>query len=322
MPAEASRHSYCTREMNMTAENPNAGGPALSDALRTLLRTSLAPMAAERAEGHARAVLGFRRPDGGFAGRRGGSDLYYTGFAARALDALGRLDAAGAAGLARWIESCRPETTVDWVSVLAVRRAASLPMPPAGGITARIEAFRASDGGYARRPGGRAGSVYHTYLALICLDMAGGALPRDEEIRAFLRSRIAPGGGFLELAGRGRPQTSVTAAGMQAALMLGMEDERAADGAAGFLRAMRDGPSGGWRASAGAPSADLLSTWTAVFSLAGLGALDEAERAGARRFAFACERACGGFGAGPWDEEGDPEYIFYGLGLLALTGGP
>src|SRR4051794_14362883 len=41
---------------------------------------------------HAGFVRGCQRPDGGFPGREGGSDLYYTGFALRCLavlDALG-----------------------------------------------------------------------------------------------------------------------------------------------------------------------------------------------------------------------------------------
>ena len=43
-------------------------------------------------ERHAEYLRGCQNPDGGFSGREGGSDLYYTGFALRSLAVLGALD--------------------------------------------------------------------------------------------------------------------------------------------------------------------------------------------------------------------------------------
>ncbi|HZZ73711.1 MAG TPA: prenyltransferase/squalene oxidase repeat-containing protein, partial [Pirellulales bacterium] len=40
---------------------------------------------------HARFFQAAQQPDGGFAGRDGGSDLYYTGFALRGLALCGEL---------------------------------------------------------------------------------------------------------------------------------------------------------------------------------------------------------------------------------------
>src|SRR6266436_153559 len=44
-------------------------------------------------ERHARYLRAAQNPDGGFSGREGGSDLYYTGFALRGLAVLGALSA-------------------------------------------------------------------------------------------------------------------------------------------------------------------------------------------------------------------------------------
>src|SRR5690349_7906525 len=54
---------------------------------------------------HAGHVLAAQREDGGFAGREGGSDLYYTGFALRSLAMLGELYGAPAERAAGYLKS-------------------------------------------------------------------------------------------------------------------------------------------------------------------------------------------------------------------------
>ncbi|MBO0798926.1 MAG: hypothetical protein J2P31_08880, partial [Blastocatellia bacterium] len=56
------------------------------------LAAGLQDLDAERAARHTRLILSFQRPDGGFAGRQGGSDLYYTSFAVRGLALLNALE--------------------------------------------------------------------------------------------------------------------------------------------------------------------------------------------------------------------------------------
>jgi geranylgeranyl transferase type-2 subunit beta len=55
------------------------------------LAAGIAELANDRRQRHARYLLAAQRDDGGFAGREGSSDLYYTGFALRGLAILGEL---------------------------------------------------------------------------------------------------------------------------------------------------------------------------------------------------------------------------------------
>jgi geranylgeranyl transferase type-2 subunit beta len=75
---------------------------------------------------------------------------------------------------------------------------------------------------------------------------------------------------------------------------------------------------GGFRANARAPLADLLSTFTACWTLDQLGALDRTNPGAALGFTRGLEQEGGGFRGGLWDEGSDVEYTFYGLGVLAL----
>src|SRR5579883_2293554 len=75
---------------------------------------------AETRDRHAGYVRGKQRPDGGFPGREGGSDLYYTGFALRSLAVLGALTpelCSAAAGFLR--ERMRqPAGVIDFFSLI------------------------------------------------------------------------------------------------------------------------------------------------------------------------------------------------------------
>ncbi len=75
---------------------------------------------------------------------------------------------------------------------------------------------------------------------------------------------------------------------------------------------------GGMRANTRAPLADLLSTFTGLWTLARLGALDRVDLEAARGYAEALDMG-GGFRGGLWDERVDVEYTFYGLGVLSLS---
>ena len=92
------------------------------------------------------------------------------------------------------------------------------------------------------------------------------------------------------------------------------------DGVVDFLAEMAS-PEGGLRANGRAPLADLLSTFTASWTLHQLGALDRIDADEVRAFAESSERLDGGFHGGIWDEGCDVEYTFYGLGVLGLFSG-
>jgi geranylgeranyl transferase type-2 subunit beta len=91
-------------------------------------------------------------------------------------------------------------------------------------------------------------------------------------------------------------------------------------GVAEFLAAMASEDEGGLRANARAPLADLLSTFTAAWTLDQLGALGRLDTASVLDFAHSLEQPGGGFRGGLWDDGSDVEYTFYGLGVLGLLG--
>src|SRR5262249_56925795 len=139
----------------------------------------------ERAARHVNFTLRFQQTDGGFAGREGGSDLYYTSFAVRTLALLDALDRSRCQAIATYLKSAaaaRQEYSlidlVSWLySVMTVQLIGNLE-PFAGDtksfadeITASLETFRRPDGGYAKTNEGGVGSTYHTFLPALCFDL-------------------------------------------------------------------------------------------------------------------------------------------------------
>src|SRR6202030_844123 len=79
-------------------------------------------------------------------------------------------------------------------------------------VAATLEAFRTSDGGYAKMPGAASGSTYHTFLVGLCYQLLGRSLPRPEEIARFVLSRRRDDGGFVEVGAMRRSGTNPPAA--------------------------------------------------------------------------------------------------------------
>jgi geranylgeranyl transferase type-2 subunit beta len=271
--------------------------------------------------------------DGGFSGREGGSDLYYTGFALRSLAVLDAWTPAIGEGAARFLRDSltRQASVVDFFSLLY----SCLLVQAAGGtdvladspadwperVAQTLETFHTPDGGYAKTIGGVSGSTYHTFLVALCYQLLGRSVPRMADVVRLVMSRRREDGGFVEIAPMRRGGTNPTAAAvgllqMAAEEKLGtLEDVR--DGVIDFLADMVS-PEGGLRANGRAPLADLLSTFTASWTLEQLGGLQRLDTEQVRRYATSLERPEGGFHGGLWDEGCDVEYTFYGLGVLAL----
>jgi geranylgeranyl transferase type-2 subunit beta len=271
-----------------------------------------------------------QNPDGGFSGREGGSDLYYTGFALRSLALLGGLtpEIAGQAAVFLRKQLTHPASVIDFFSLLY----ASLLVQAVGGpdvlgdspadwrerVAAALETFRAPDHGYGKSAAAAAGSTYHTFLVALCYQLMGHELPRPEEVIGFIRSRGREDGGFVEVAPMRRSGTNPTAAAVGVLQMIGggLTPEET-DGVIRFLTHMTS-TEGGLRANGRAPLADLLSTFTGSWTLHQLGGLDRIDAAAAHRWTQSLELPDGGFRGGLWDESTDVEYTFYGLGVLAL----
>jgi geranylgeranyl transferase type-2 subunit beta len=269
--------------------------------------------------------------DGGWSGREGGSDLYYTAFGLRGLmvlDALTPEICTSAAGFLRSSLS-QQASVVDFFSLLYAWVLVQLgggqdvlaDSPPdwQARVAALLETFRTPDGGYAKTPGGASGSTYYTFMVALCYEILARDVPQPEQIAAFVRSRQRDDGGFVEIAPMKRSGTNPTAAAVGLLQMLPGADFSAAEAerVAAFLAEM---PSfeGGLRANGRAPLADLLSTFTGAWTLDRLGALDRLDREPMQEFVESVEQPAGGFRGGLWDERSDVEYTFYGLGAVAL----
>ena len=278
---------------------------------------------------HAAFVAAAQRPDGGFAGRQGDSDLYYTSFAARSLAMLGELTGPLASRLASFLSSQlggdRP--LIDRLSLiyaaLLLDSAAGLDVLADSGAAWRDQAaeslaeLRRDDGGFAKTREGAAGSTYYSFLALSCLQLIQRPLPEPQRLVEFIDSQRRPEGGFRETRVNQRAGTNPTAAAVGVLRSLDALDEETRQATIRFLAQMQN-EEGGLRANTRIPIADLLSTFTGVLTLIDLGGLSEIDASAAWRYANSLQQPLGGFHGAVWDQECDLEYTFYGLGCLGL----
>jgi geranylgeranyl transferase type-2 subunit beta len=299
--------------------------------LTTRLAEGLARIDPERRDKHIRYLTESQRPDGGWSGREGGSDLYYTSFALRSLAALGALTDTQLSPAAAFLRSSLSRNTspVDFFSLLyscLILQAAggedvladSSPVW-AGRIANQLEAFRSPDGGYAKVPGGPHASTYTTFLVTLCYEVLGMQAPSPElAVRAIL-SRRREDGGFVEMGAMKRSGTNPTAAAVGTLSMLGGLSDEVKHGVTELLVSLVS-DEGGIKANSRVPLADTLSTFTGAWTLSELGALERLDPEKVLEYASEVEHPPGGFFGGLWDEGYDVEYTFYGLGILGLLG--
>jgi geranylgeranyl transferase type-2 subunit beta len=303
--------------------------------LNRRLAEGLGHMAAEQRARSTRYLEARQNEDGGWSGREGESDLYYTGFALRGLAVLGALSPEIGTRAARFLRGALTQraSVVDLFSLLY----ACLLVQATGGpevlsdspadwpdrVAALLETFRTKDGGYNKSAGSPSGSTYHTFLVALCYELLGRRVPDTAAVASFARGRRRDDGGFVEVSAMRRSGTNPTAAGIGVLQLACGADVPAVDvePAVDFLARM---PSmeGGLCANDRIPVADLLSTFTGCWTLSRLGALDRIDLVQARRYALSLELPDGGFRGGIWDEATDVEYTFYGLGTLALFANP
>jgi geranylgeranyl transferase type-2 subunit beta len=306
--------------------------------LRLALRLAegLARLPEEPRVRHAAYLAAAQNADGGFSGRQGGSDLYYTGFALRGLAVLDALPPQVCERAAPFLRHSlsRQAGVVDLFSLLyscLLVQAASGPAVLADSspdwpdrVATALETFRTAEGGYAKAAGSPASSTYHTFLAGLCYQLVDRPWPRTKAIIGFIQSRQRDDGGYVELAPMRRSGTNPTAAAVGTLQVFGDKEEpgfalhpEAVRRVVDFLAGMQS-PEGGLRANSRAPLADLLSTFTGLWTLDQLGGLDRVDRKAALRYVELLELEGGGFRGGLWDDHTDVEYTFYGLGCLAL----
>jgi geranylgeranyl transferase type-2 subunit beta len=298
-------------------------------ALTTQLSDGIARLPEEFRARHAAYLTAAQNPDGGWSGREGGSDLYYTGFGLRGLAVLRALTPEHCERVAPFLRHSLTQqaSVVDFFSLLyscvlvelaGVEVLGAAPADWPERVAATLETFRTADGGYAKTPGSASGSTYHTFLVGLCYQLLGKELPHLDELVRFIHARRRDDGGFVEIAPMRRSGTNPTAGAIGALQLAGADlSEDVRTGVVEFLARM-PGMEGGLRANDRAPLSDLLSTFTGSWTLEQLGALDRLDTDSVREFVESLEQPTGGFRGGLWDERADVEYTFYGLGALAL----
>jgi geranylgeranyl transferase type-2 subunit beta len=270
-----------------------------------------------------------QQPDGGFPGREGGSDLYYTGFALRSLAMLGELHGDTAEKAAGFLASrlTHRESVIELISLvysaLLLDLSAGIDIADRAGtdwrkaIVASLAALRRADGGYAKTARGSVSSTYHSFLAVVGLQLLGQPVPDPQRLVEFVLSQRIAGGAFREIRVAQRGGTNPTAAAVATLRILAALTAEQRAETIDFLASMQT-EEGGLRANTRIPVADLLSTFTGLLTLGDLDAGSALRVGDVRNYVQACERSAGGFHGAAWDDGHDVEYTFYGLGCLGL----
>ena len=278
---------------------------------------------------HAAFLAAAQNPDGGFSGRQGPSDLYYTGFALRGLALLGELSDSRAGAAARYLEKRLADemASIDFLSLVfsavLLEATSAVDVFAAAGrdrkeaVTAVLRRFRRDDGGYAKTLSNPHSSTYHTFLAAACLELVGAPVEDASPMVDLIGSRQRDDGGFVELDPLRHSGTNPTAAAVGVLRLAGDMDDPPRSRIASFLAGMQNAE-GGLRANARIPVADLLSTFTGLVALVDLEALSALDLARLRRYVEGLEQPEGGFRGAAWDDAADVEYTFYGVAALAL----
>jgi geranylgeranyl transferase type-2 subunit beta len=282
--------------------------------------------------------LSQQQPDGGFCGRAGASDLYYTPFALRGLAVLGHQDDSATSRAGDYLRGQLQQqvSVIDLISLIFAGKQleawtgqdvfdqANADWPTA--VVARLEALRRPDGGYAKTVAGQASSTYQTFLITLTYELLELPLPRPERAAQFLLGQQRADGGFVEIGVMRRSGTNPTAAAIGGLLVLQplvdrplLSSENRASAAQFLLASFTD--AGGLRANTQIPIADLLSTYTGLQTLVDLDAGQQVDPERVRQFVAPLQQPSGGYLAADWDEVADVEYSFYGVAVQGLLSG-
>jgi geranylgeranyl transferase type-2 subunit beta len=278
---------------------------------------------------HASWLMAQQRPDGGFAGREGESDPYYTAFALRALWILDALDQSIGDRAATFLRSrlTAKESIIDMISLIFGAAICELAVGSIvigdddlvwrQNIANLLGTLRTEDGGFAKTPEGRAGSTYQTFLSMLCHELIEIEPAEPQRLIEFVASQAHPEGGYLEIRAAKRAGVNPTAAAIGTLKTL---DELQRDDHADTIEFLGEMQSeeGGLSANTRIPFADLLSTCTGLITLTDLNAVNKIDVPSAQRYAMSMQSPGGGFIGFALDQTADVEYSFYGVATLAL----
>lgn len=262
----------------------------------------------------AASLLGRLAPDGGFAGRDGTSDLYYSFFALASLRALGRplpWDQC-----ARFLDRFGDGDGLDLAHLCCLVR--SLALQPeqrtrVGAAAARLPAFVAATGGYRPTLDSDDGSIAATFLALLACEEIEAPLPGYEGIAACVSARRSADGAWADVRGLAHGTTTVTAA----VVLMGVDVSHAAT----EWLVGRHAVTGGFLAGDGAPAADLVSTAAALAALQAAGVSSRTFAEDTLAFVTDLWAADGAFRGYASDLLSDSEFTYYALVTLGVLAG-
>ncbi|MBN1509482.1 MAG: terpene cyclase/mutase family protein [Sedimentisphaerales bacterium] len=254
-------------------------------------------------------------PDGGLRGRDGRSDLYYTVFGLEASLELG-------AGIpcehvADYLDRFGNGESLDFVHLACLARckadlSESRGQAGSSDIAARLQPYKAKDGGFSTTIGAERGSAYATFLALGACQDLGAPCPEPAGMVASIQSLQMPDGGYANEAAMTTSATPATAAAVCVLHYLGRPvPETALRWLQG--QAHPQGGFGAFRLPTGPTIPDLLSTATALHALSLAGTPVGATRERHLDYLDSLWTPQGGF-RGHWgDDVVDCEYTYYGL---------
>ncbi|HEY5914963.1 MAG TPA: prenyltransferase/squalene oxidase repeat-containing protein [Verrucomicrobiae bacterium] len=309
-----------------------------------------------------RFFLDQQHPDGGFKNRANRSDLYYLQFGLAGLAAVSELDPTGEIKtrpredfvdrVTRYLTAFGDGADLDFVHLCCLARSwaalqglvpNSVSLPALKPILGRLELHRTPDAGYNPQRGSVSGTAYGAFLALGAYQDLAACIPRPGGLASSLAALQTGDGAYTnsrepqtptvssfadhfsepgpEPNGRSRfaGTTNATAAAVVVLDQLGAPVH---DREREWLLA-RLHPGGGFLASPESPVPDLLSTATALHTLATLGIRKDTISERCLDFIDSLWTNVGGF-YGHWgDQAVDCEYTFYGLlALGSLVGRP
>ena len=252
-------------------------------------------------------LRGQMHPEGGFCNRAGENDLYYTVFGLQSLLAL-QIELP-IASLKPYLERFERPAELDLVHLAALARCwataePSLSETRSQALAARLEHFRAADGGYHLQTGRKKGSAYACFLALGAYQDLNLQLPNGDIFLACVQAM-----GESQVETRSTPELAAVAT-LKRYLGKPLPPQLSQSLLA------RVHPQGGFSAAAGTPIPDLLSTAVALHALSGLQVDLDGLREPCLDFVDSLWTNRGSF-YGHWKDDAlDAEYTFYGL--LAL----
>ena len=312
------------------------------DKLEQTLRAGLQLLPRQLVQNTVSFTLGKQCPEGGFPNRAGQPDIYYTAFALRLLSLHADFDGELIRPTLRWLESLdiaqfsTLANLYSYIQCLVI--AISLGNPALAEkwertrselISALLE-HRTENGAFAARPGSSSASVYHTFLGLLGCELLELPWESAPNLSRWLQSRQNADGGYADIETIRTSGTNPTAAAVAIWQITGTAFDIGPARVRNFLRKVYI-PHFGFTAHPRMPVPDLLSTFTALWTLYTLGdtAFIAADSLTAQ--VSHLQDRYGGFLAGPAeflelapdsqdnDRPGaDVEYTFYGLASLAL----